>query len=730
MSFGFSISDAFALGQLAWNTVQNSRKACGEHDELTREVSALHVVLLRLQQEVEKPESPINKSGDTCREELQVIAKDCGKVLRLLDKILDKYNALSERERSGRKLWQKVKFGNGETGDIGKLRSKIVLYTSTMTFYLNMVSMGAVGRIEQKMNSAGGILKDLQLAVNSITAHFVAKSTYEESVFTTYADDEKAVWREFRRELVHDGFSSSVIRNHKRTIMKYVKELGSRGLLDDQDPLETPTHAGVATIATAKLPKVETELLPEQPDSPLSHQEDSMTSSRRLGDGVERKTVSENASKHSRSGNGTLDTAPSAIQFGSTASHTSHMRNDWTVPTEGAHEAYAETVADSDSDEKETLDDILLRVENASSDEDSRQASPADSPDVDTARNASITAPNDTEPTMDDSHNTECESECLDSTFLEDVLPPHTPIEQHHYSKILQALNQYLDQEEDLSLIPNLGRVFFGDCAGKVVCAKVPETINIFKNYVFLREAYCKCIAEARAPDLSTETECILNKEAYRLREELQSDVLTRLYGLETPDDSHFEILQDRLMMKTKVLLDQVDHYADGVSLFGAHQMWHLYHHNLAPRAIHYAILQMNGQDVDESLQRVVSHIHNISGRLTEPRIGLGKIADALVSNLLQDVNCMLEVFTGEFDPESWMLCDTRDPDSTDSTCLSFHSDGKRILIQSGPKCPLCEPDDYGIKAPGLFQSPFWRHEIRDISPRNRAHSVRAVKDV
>ena len=54
MSFGYSVGDAVLITQLAWKTVQNARKACGEHDELTREVLSLHVVLSRLEQEVEK----------------------------------------------------------------------------------------------------------------------------------------------------------------------------------------------------------------------------------------------------------------------------------------------------------------------------------------------------------------------------------------------------------------------------------------------------------------------------------------------------------------------------------------------------------------------------------------------------------------------------------------------------------------------------------------------------
>jgi len=126
MSFGASASDVAALVQLAWKTVQNARNACGEHAEISRETSSLHTVLQRLHREAEKTESPINRPGDTCKDELASIVSGCTKLLETLDKILQKYNTLSEEERSIRKLWAKVRFGNGHLADVADLRSKIV----------------------------------------------------------------------------------------------------------------------------------------------------------------------------------------------------------------------------------------------------------------------------------------------------------------------------------------------------------------------------------------------------------------------------------------------------------------------------------------------------------------------------------------------------------------------------------------------------------------------------
>ena len=234
MSFGWSGSDVFLLAQLAWNTVQNSRKACGEYDELTRETLRLHAILKRLEQEVDKSDSPINRPGDTSKEQLELIASDCEHVLKQLDKMVAAYAALSEEKRSARKIWQKVRFSNGQMADLGDLRSKVILYTSEMLFYVNLVSMDTVGRIEQQMTRDGGVLRDIKIAVEKKTAHSVLSGVnVEGSILTRYADDDTGFWRALRRELVKEGLPSATIHKHKHLIKAYVKELGTRGVLDD-----------------------------------------------------------------------------------------------------------------------------------------------------------------------------------------------------------------------------------------------------------------------------------------------------------------------------------------------------------------------------------------------------------------------------------------------------------------------------------------------------------------
>lgn len=87
-----------------------------------------------------------------------------------------------------------------------------------------------MGRVEKQMDEAGGDLKELRPAVKGKTAYLTSTSR-EGSVLSTYLNDDKAVWREFRRGIVKDGLRSSSIKY--KAVITGIKDLGSRGVLDE-----------------------------------------------------------------------------------------------------------------------------------------------------------------------------------------------------------------------------------------------------------------------------------------------------------------------------------------------------------------------------------------------------------------------------------------------------------------------------------------------------------------
>jgi hypothetical protein len=246
MSFGYAVGDFVLLTQLAWRTVQNARQACGEHDELAREASSLHVVLQRLQKEVSKEHSILKLDDDDRINELATLAGNCERVTNVLLKILVKYNALSEDKKRATKLWKRIQFGNGEMQDLSAIRLQLSAHTNAMTLFLNLLSIGSQGNVELYMTTQGGELRKIRDDVNWITATLQARSSREGSILSSYTNDDKSFWKELRRELIKEGYSSKVLKKHKTTIKNYVLELGAIGALDELPPDEPERSPEVA----------------------------------------------------------------------------------------------------------------------------------------------------------------------------------------------------------------------------------------------------------------------------------------------------------------------------------------------------------------------------------------------------------------------------------------------------------------------------------------------------
>lgn len=195
---------------LCYRTIQNAQKACGECDSLAREVSSLHAHFKQLENEKNKPESVLNRPNDSCREDVEAFLSGCKKDLLLLDKLLEKYNALGAESGGFKKLRHKVRLGNGKMADLPVLRAKITYYNSILQTQLQLVSIRSAGRVEQSLQDAGGELCEIRKAVERLNLQLVKG---DGSPLTPFLDDDVTVWKTFRRELLKAGCSSSMSTN-------------------------------------------------------------------------------------------------------------------------------------------------------------------------------------------------------------------------------------------------------------------------------------------------------------------------------------------------------------------------------------------------------------------------------------------------------------------------------------------------------------------------------------
>jgi hypothetical protein len=218
MSFGASPSDIIIVVNFCKALYRKCRSAGGEYDEISREVRGLHTVLRHLKYEVEAPESPLNRDSSIWGRQLAPIIRDCDYTTRELDSLLMKYGRLSMNNTGGssptgpRIPWGRVKFGSNEMDKLGAIRVKLISHKTSLTLFLDTIQLRQNGKMATTLDNHGGQLDIILDKVDKIATKMQRKGG---SVMTNYDDDDKEVWKQFRRELVAEGFSSDVLQQHK-----------------------------------------------------------------------------------------------------------------------------------------------------------------------------------------------------------------------------------------------------------------------------------------------------------------------------------------------------------------------------------------------------------------------------------------------------------------------------------------------------------------------------------
>ena len=213
MTFGASPSDIVIVVTICRALYRQCKEAGGEYLEISREVRGLHTVLRHLKYEVEAPESIINRDRSIYGRELAPIIGDCDYTLRQLDILLQKYGRLGDQSPSSpRDLWDKVKFGSNEMDQLGGIRVKLISHKTSLTLFLDTIQLHYSGRMSRMLDVHGEHLDTILDKVDAIAARMSQRAG---SVMTTYDDDDKEVWKQFRRELISEGFSSDVLQQNK-----------------------------------------------------------------------------------------------------------------------------------------------------------------------------------------------------------------------------------------------------------------------------------------------------------------------------------------------------------------------------------------------------------------------------------------------------------------------------------------------------------------------------------
>jgi hypothetical protein len=234
MSPKVSARDLLELVQLAWKVVDSCRQACGEREPLTKEVTSLLGVVSQLQQEAEKPNSSLRRQDGVSRDELKSTIRGCRKLLRALDQFLAKY-VLSHRKGSIRKL--SLKFGNGDVLSMNDVLEEVSVHKAALLLNLRLLTPSSRGSVEW---SLGKKFPGMQQSVHWTMAR-INSSHDGSSLFSSYSDDERTVWKEIQRGLVKDGWSPRDVKKHRKAIKEYIKNLSWSDAFDETPPSSNPS---------------------------------------------------------------------------------------------------------------------------------------------------------------------------------------------------------------------------------------------------------------------------------------------------------------------------------------------------------------------------------------------------------------------------------------------------------------------------------------------------------
>lgn len=243
MSFGFSVGDCILLINIARTQYNNCVAAGPEYREIAREVKTLYNVLEILHNESSKNPSPLLRRDQTFTTQLAPAVNDCRHILEDLQTLLAKYEGLSDNGKAvnpTRKLWHKIRFGS-KIQALGEVRAKIILYTTTINACLDAIQIRATGRLEDKLDATHTAMVDgfqsikLAMVKEVLKAKALAQNPSTASLLSmsTHSEDDKEIWKEFRRELIAKGFKSKQLDRHKDTLLAYMLKLEQSGVLDE-----------------------------------------------------------------------------------------------------------------------------------------------------------------------------------------------------------------------------------------------------------------------------------------------------------------------------------------------------------------------------------------------------------------------------------------------------------------------------------------------------------------
>ena len=201
MSFGFSVGDFIAVGNLAWTIYRSCKGMSDEYLEVSREALTVHTVIKELQDEADDPQSILNRRGIARKQELFRLIQHLQQVLNNIDSIVQKYHTLARRER---RIWNQLRLSKE---DLDKLRLQLTFHVTAINAFTASLSRGTEARIETVLLE---FVKDCR------------EGRVPPNMMSVDEANNASGWKALERELTEDGISGEDVFAHKTAIKVFL----------------------------------------------------------------------------------------------------------------------------------------------------------------------------------------------------------------------------------------------------------------------------------------------------------------------------------------------------------------------------------------------------------------------------------------------------------------------------------------------------------------------------
>ena len=207
------MDDVQALIRRASNIRDTIQEICDVQLDFTRDAENFHCVLYRLQQELTRDSSPLNRIEDIRRLELKGYCDNCLRNLDEIDHFLTRCKTYHDLQTSILHPKDKIPLSGTDRKILSKLREDFIYYAFHISHLTVKASMESLSEAKELADNAGFMLR---YAVNYVTAGLLAKNERPRG---------DCLWEDVFYTLRRDGFSDAFLKEHRSSILTYVKAI-------------------------------------------------------------------------------------------------------------------------------------------------------------------------------------------------------------------------------------------------------------------------------------------------------------------------------------------------------------------------------------------------------------------------------------------------------------------------------------------------------------------------